>query len=365
MSETISGVLKKDRNGGFVLRNPKNSFKPGPTTIQVPGRLVKSMGLCTGALVSGTLQPLKKGFRLDKVKDVGGLSPDAFNKRIRFKDMTVISPDQRLRIGDSGNLSMRIVDLIAPIGKGTRGLIVSPPKAGKTMMLEQLANAISDAEPDARVLALLVDERPEEVTHFRRSVKAEVYASTNDQSVDDHVNLTELLMAHVRCELECGRDVVVLVDSLTRMGRAFNLAKPGTGRTMSGGLEAGAMEIPRRFFGMARNVEGGGSVTIMATALVDTGSRMDELIFQEFKGTGNAEIVLDRWLAEARIFPAIHVTQSGTRREDLLYPPEDVSRINRMRNMLSSRQPKEAMELMIRMMEKYPTNDEFLKELPA
>jgi transcription termination factor Rho len=363
MSQTISGVLKKDR-GGFVLRNHKNSFKPGADTIMVPSHLARKYALCAGAMVEGTLQEAKKGYKLDQITKVGGLAPEQFSKRAKFKDLIVISPQDRLRLGDSGNLSMRIVDLIAPVGKGTRGLIVSPPKAGKTTMLEHLANSISDTEPDARVMALLVDERPEEVTHFRRSVKAEVYASTNDQSVQDHVDLTEMLMSHVRVELECGRDVVVLVDSLTRMGRAYNLASPGSGRTMSGGLEAGAMETPRRFFGMARNIEGGGSVTILATALVDTGSRMDELIFQEFKGTGNSEIVLDRWLADSRIFPAIHVGQSGTRREDLLYDQATINRINRMRRMLSSRQPKDAIELMIRMMDKYETNDAFLKELP-
>jgi transcription termination factor Rho len=242
---------------------------------------------------------------------------------------------------------------------------VSPPKAGKTTLLAQIARAIRVDEPEARIIVLLIDERPEEVTEFRRSVEAEVLASTNDQSVEDHVALAELTLAHIRTELECGRDVVVLVDSLTRIGRSFNLkgSDRGRGRTMSGGMEAGALEIPRRFFGLARNIENGGSVTIIATILVDTGSRMDQLIFEEFKGTGNSEIILDRSLADARVFPAIDVPGSGTRREEILHTEEENQAIAALRRVLVDMPPRDAMNELTRRLRKYPTNAEFLKSL--
>ena len=222
------------------------------------------------------------------------LTPEEFKARTPFERLVAIDPHERFRLGDGGNPTMRIVELIAPIGKGTRGLVVAPPKAGKTQILAEIAAAIHRSEPEARIIVLLIDERPEEVTHFRRAVPAEVLASSSDQGLSAHVNLAELTMAHVRCELECGRHVVVLLDSITRMTRAFNLSGRGAGRTMSGGIDAKALEIPRRFFGLARNIENGGSVTVIATALIDTGSRMDDLIFEEFKSTGNSEIVLSR-----------------------------------------------------------------------
>ena len=365
MADTITGVLKKDKKSGFVLRDPKKSFRPGKTIISIPGQLAGRFKLIEGAEVSGTLQKTRHGFAMNRIESICGLEPDLFARRTPMRDLVAISPDERLRLSDSGDMTMRIVDLIAPIGKGTRGLIVSPPKAGKTTILEKLCNAIKAAEPDTRVLALLVDERPEEVTHFRRNVAADVFASTNDQSYQDHVELTRMVMAHVQVELECGRDVVVVVDSLTRIGRAFNLAGSGKGRVMTGGMEVGALETPRRFFGMARNVEHGGSVTILATALVDTGSRMDELIFQEFKGTGNSEIVLDRQLADLRIFPAINITESGTRREDKLYDEADVHRINRMRGMLAERSPRDALGSLIKTLDKFPDNAALLASLPV
>jgi transcription termination factor Rho len=259
---------------------------------------------------------------------------------------------------------MRIIDLVAPIGKGTRGLIISPPKAGKTVLLGQIADAIIYDDPGTHVVVLLIDERPEEVTSFRRKVKgAEVLASTIDGTIEEHVALAELMLVNIRIELECGRDVVILVDSLTRMGRSFNRRGSGTGRVMSGGVEVGSLEIPRRFFGMARNIENGGSVTIIATILVDTGSRMDQLIYEEFKGTGNSEIVLDRSLAEARIFPAIDIAASGTRKEEILYSPEDMKKLAMMRKVLSNYKPKEAIESMDKLLKKYPTNEEFLQGL--
>lgn len=229
---------------------------------------------------------------------------------------------------------------IAPMGKGTRGLIVAPPKTGKTRLLEEIACAIHATDPDTRIIVLLIDERPEEVTHFRRKVPAEVLASSSDQHIRSHVNLVELTLAHIRCELECGRDIVVLLDSITRLGRAFNMNGAGSGRTMTGGLDAKALEIPRRFFGLARNIEDGGSVTVIATALVGTGSRMDDLIFQEFKGTGNSEIVLDRSLAESRIFPAINILTSGTRKEELLYTTDEIKWLAALRRRLSDGGPK-------------------------
>jgi transcription termination factor Rho len=258
---------------------------------------------------------------------------------------------------------MRIIDLITPIGKGTRGLVVSPAKAGKTTILTKLAQAIHTLEPNARIIVLLIDERPEEVTFFKRSVEAEVIASSSVRSVSEHIALTELILSHIRIELECNKDVVVLVDSLTRMARAFNQKGSSTGRTMSGGVDVEALKIPRRFLGLARKVENGGSVTILATALVDTGSRMDDLIFQEFKGTGNCEIVLSRLLAEQRIFPAINIMESGTRKEELLYDKEDDKKIALLRRTLASKKPDQMMQYLIDQVRMYPTNKKLLGAL--
>ncbi len=293
------------------------------------------------------------------------MPPGNINKNIPYTKLTAITPDERFNLSISGEPAMRIVDLIAPIAKGTRGLIVSPPKAGKTILLEQIAKSIRLASPKTRIIVLLVDERPEEVTHFKRQVDAQVLASSNDLDVKQHIKLTQSTMKRVTRELEEGQDVVVLVDSLTRMARAFNHKKapPGQrGRTMSGGLQSGALEIPRRFFGMARNIENGGSLTIIATVLVDTGSRMDQLIFEEFKGTGNSEIILDRTLAEARVFPAINLLASGTRREELLYGPKEIKQISKLRRALTKVKTKQGMELFLKFLEKYPTNEDFLNE---
>ncbi len=258
---------------------------------------------------------------------------------------------------------MRIVDLIAPIAKGTRGLIVAPPKTGKTTILENLATAIHDDAPDTRIVVLLIDERPEEVTHFRRSTPAEVLASSSDQSIADHVRLAQMAMSQAVREVECGHDVVVLVDSITRMGRAFNQSGRGSGRTMSGGLDSRALEIPRKFFGMARNIEDGGSLTVIATALVDTGSRMDDMIFEEFKGTGNSEIVLDRNLAENRIYPAIDLRASGTRRDELLFTEDEFDALTILRLPALAARPKPALEGMLKLMEKWDSNAALLAGL--
>ncbi|HFD38244.1 MAG TPA: transcription termination factor Rho [Anaerolineae bacterium] len=354
--ETITGILKKGRKGGGWLLDPA---RPGDQ-VRVPARLVRQHRLVTGATIRGPVQ----GAELTAVESVCGLDPAEFARRTPFRQLTAVDPHERFRLGASGETAPRIVDLVAPIGKGTRGLIVSPPKAGKTTLLEQIARAIRADEPEARIILLLIDERPEEVTHFRRAVRAEVWASSSDRPRQEHVALAELLMAHIRVELECGHHVVVLMDSLTRLTRTFNLEGRGRGRSLSGGLDAGAAEIPRRFFGLARNIEGGGSVTILATVLVDTGSRLDQVVFEEFKGTGNCEIVLDRALAEARIFPAINLTTSGTRKEHLLYRDEDYQRLVKLRRSLVARPPKEALLTLLQLLEKYPTNEALLQRIP-
>ncbi|MBN2564933.1 MAG: transcription termination factor Rho [Candidatus Eisenbacteria bacterium] len=367
MADSASGVLKLTKNRSGVLRNPARSFRPTPQDPFVPNKLIQQFGLAEGATVVGPVQRGKKGLQLTGVDSVCGLSPEEFRSRRPYTELTAINPDKRFQLAACGNRSMRVVDLVAPIGKGTRGLIVSPPKAGKTILLQQIANAIRAEDADARIIVLLIDERPEEVTDFRRAAAGvEILASTLDDSGQAHVELAELTLAHVRAELECGRDVVVLVDSLTRMGRAFNVDGPnrGRGRTLSGGMEDGAMEIPRRFFGMARKIENGGSVTIIATALIDTGSRMDTLIFEEFKGTGNSEIVLDRSLAEERIFPAIDIPASGTRKEDRLYDEDGIRRLAQIRRALADCSPKEAMDSLLKLVDKHPTNEDLLQSIP-
>jgi transcription termination factor Rho len=365
MPEIATGVLRQNKSGTGVLRDPAQSLRRGPGEVLVPAGLVREFELTNGATITGAIQQGDKQPELATVDSICGLAPREFQRRTPYTHLTAIDPCERFHLGVTGETSLRIIDLIAPIGKGTRGMIVSPPKAGKTMLLKQMAKAIRAGEPETRIIVLLIDERPEEVTDFRRSVDAEVLASSSDHSVAEHVELTELLLAHIRVELECRRDVVVLVDSLTRMGRVFNLKGSGTKRTLSGGMEAGAMPIPRRFFGLARNIENGGSVTIVATALINTGSRMDELIFEEFKGTGNSEIVLDRTLADSRIFPAINVVKSGTRKEELFYSPDDVRRIGMLRRVLADRKPREAMKILLKLMGKFPTNEKLLQNIPT
>ncbi len=365
MDQLASGVLQRLQRGGGFLRSASLSFNPDSTDVWVSPKLINGFGLVDGAFVHGPTRPGKKGYQLAAVESVCGIEPEAFRSRTRFDRLLAISPEDRIRLGDGGNKSMRVVDLVAPIGRGTRGLIVSPPKSGKTRILEELANAIHACEPDTRIVVMLIDERPEEVTHFRRNVHAEVLASSNDQSLKSHINLAEMTLAHVRCELECGRNIVVLVDSITRMGRAFNLHGAGARRTMSGGIDAKALEIPRRFFGLARNVENGGSVTVIATALVDTGSRMDDYIFEEFKSTGNSEIVLDRSLAESRIFPAIDIRASGTRREELLFTEDEMDGVTILHRSLANAEPKAAMQSMLKLIDLEPTNDKLLQRLQS
>jgi len=363
MPKTASGVLEILKGRGGFLRDPEKSFRRDRSDVFVPQKLISKFGVVTGAAVTGPTRSAKQGVQLKDVESVCGLPPEEFRKRTPFNKLLAINPDRRFRLAKSGNPSMRIVDILAPIGRGTRGLIVAPPKTGKTQLLEDLTKAIHADAPDTRVVVLLIDERPEEVTHFRRQVEAEVLASSNDQTIEEHVRLANMCMAQVRCEVECGHDVVVLVDSITRMGRAFNAHGSGSGRTMTGGLDSRALEIPRKFFGMARNAEGGGSVTVLATALIDTGSRMDDMIFEEFKGTGNSEIVLDRDLADARVFPAIKVAATGTRRDELLFTEKELYAINRIRRHAVDLPPRQAIEDLLKMLEKYPTNEKLLESV--
>jgi transcription termination factor Rho len=360
---SVSGILEVLHRGGGYLRDPARSYAPGSADPFVPEAIISRFGLATGASITGPSLPAKQGPRLEGVETICGRTPEAFRTRAPFTKLTAMNPDRRFHLGTGGNVSMRIIDLVAPMGRGTRGLIVSPPKAGKTQLLEDLAVAIHADAPDTRVVVLLIDERPEEVTHFRRKVPAEVLASSSDQSLDEHVHLANMCMAQVRCELECGHDVVVLVDSITRMGRAFNSYGSDSGRTMSGGLDSRALEIPRKFFGMARNVENGGSITVLATALIETGSRMDDMIFEEFKGTGNSEIVLDRALADQRVFPAINIAKTGTRKDELLYSATDIEKINRLRRRLLDSPPKQAILDLRKALEQFPTNEAMLKQI--
>jgi transcription termination factor Rho len=363
MTNIGSGILQLSKKGEGHLLNPAKLTE----RVRVSAQLIRGHDLPQGATLAGPVRSSKEGLQLEAVETVCGLSPEAFRQRIPFKRLVAIDPNDRFNLAVTGETSTRLIDLIAPIGKGTRGLIVAPPKAGKTMLMEQIARAIHTGDPATRLVILLIDERPEEVTHFRRSIAgAEVFASSSDQPLEEHVNLTELMLDHIRTELECGCHVVVVLDSLTRLVRAFNLKGPqaaNRSRTLSGGVEAEALQIPRRFFGVARNIEHGGSVTILATVLVDTGSRMDQFIYEEFKGTGNSEIVLDRSLAEAYIFPAINLPASSTRKEDLLYSPAESQRLTTLRRELVARPAQDAMMYLLSLLARYPRNEELLQSL--
>jgi transcription termination factor Rho len=314
----------------------------------------------------GNRQPFHgggSGPRVASVLSVNGLPPDEWVAREEFQKLTAIDPNERIRLSAvEADVSMRIVDLVAPVGKGQRALIVAPPKSGKTMLMQSFAHAIGANHPEIDLIILLVDARPEEVTDMRRTIKGEVFASSNDHDVESHTRLSKLTLEYAKRKVEAGRDVVILLDSLTRLGRVFNSAQKGSGRTMSGGVDIRALEIPKRIFGAARAVEGGGSLTIIATALVDTNSRMDELIFQEFKGTGNMELVLDRDLSNERIFPAINVVESGTRREELLFKSE-TPKYHALRRAIHRMKPREAMLMLLKMVADYPTNRRLLARL--
>ncbi len=361
-----SGHLEISEKGFGFLRSAQNHFHPKPTDIFVTPDTIKRSFLREGALVAGNLQPPHRGSspQLKSVDKVNDMPFDEYVKAVRFENLTSIDPIDKYKLETNPDLiETRVIDLVTPIGRGTRGLIVSPPRSGKTTVLKQLANAVTTNHPDVFVMVLLIDERPEEVTDFQRSVKAEVVASSNDQDLETHVRLSRFMIERCRRMVECGKDVFVLLDSLTRVARAYNSVHGGSGRTMTGGVDARALEIPRKMFASARKIENGGSLTIIATALVDTGSRMDELIFQEFKGTGNMELILDRKLSDRRLFPAIDIPKSGTRKEEKLFPSKHIEAIRKLRRTMVDLNPIEAMETLTAALKKHKTNDELLTKL--
>lgn len=361
-----SGYLEISEKGFGFLRTEANHYHPKPTDIFVTPDTIKRSFLREGAHIVGPTQPPHRGTspQLKAVEKVNGMTFDEYTKAVRFENLTTIDPIEKFRLETNPDLvETRVIDLVTPIGKGTRGLIVAPPRTGKTTILKQLANAIVANHPEVHVLVLLVDERPEEVTDFQRSVKAEVVASSNDQDLETHVRLSRFMIERCRRMVETGKDVFVLMDSLTRIARAYNSVHGGSGRTMTGGVDARALEIPRKMFASARKIEHGGSLTIIATALVDTGSRMDELIFQEFKGTGNMELILDRKLSDRRLFPAIDIPKSGTRKEEKLFSPKQIEAVRKLRRMMVDLNPVEAMETLTAALKKHKTNEELLTKL--
>jgi transcription termination factor Rho len=358
------GVLDVMQDGYGFLRSADYNYLPSPDDIYVSPSQIKKFALRTGDTIRGLVRPPKEGerfFALLKVESVNFLEPGLIRDRTLFDNLTPIYPDKRINLETSpSQYSMRIHDLLCPIGKGQRGLIVSPPKSGKTILLQQIANSITKNHPEIKLIILLIDERPEEVTDMQRSVKAEVVSSTFDEPPDRHVQVAEMVLEKAKRLVEAKMDVVILLDSITRLARAHNTVIPHSGKILSGGVDANALHKPKRFFGAARNIEEGGSLTIIATALIDTGSRMDEVIFEEFKGTGNLELVLDRRIADRRVFPAINVNVSGTRREELLLDQEELNRLWILRKVLSDMQPIEAIEFLLDRMKGTRSNREFL-----
>lgn len=363
-----TGVLEVMPDGYGFLRSSDYNYLSSPDDVYVTQAQIKLYGLKTGDVVDGWIRPPKEGekyFPLSSVQSVNGRSPEFIRDRVPFEHLTPLFPDEKFDLtgGRTCNLSTRVVDMFSPIGKGQRGLIVAPPKTGKTILLKDIANAIAENHPDTYIIILLIDERPEEVTDMSRSVNAEVIASTFDDPADHHVKIAQIVIDKAKRMVECGHDVVILLDSITRLARAYNTVQPTSGKILSGGVEANALQKPKRFFGAARNIEGGGSLTIFATALTETNSRMDEVIFEEFKGTGNMELQLDRKLANKRIFPAVDIMASSTRRDDLLLRPETQSRMWILRRFLSDRNPIEAMEFIKDRMERTRDNDELLRTM--
>src|SRR5438876_2070359 len=361
------GVLECLPEGFGFLRAPDYNYLPGPDDIYVSPSQIRKFDLRTGDTVSGQIRPPKDGeryFALIKVEAVNFEHPDAAKDKIFFDNLTPLYPHEALKLETSSdNLSGRVMDMLAPIGKGQRGLIVSPPRTGKTMLLQSIANSISKNHPEVVLIVLLIDERREEVTDMQRSVKGEVISSTFDEPASRHVQVAEMVLEKAKRFVEHKRDVVILLDSITRLARAYNTIVPPSGKVLSGGVDSNALQRPKRFCGAARNIEEGGSLTIMATALIDTGSRMDDVIFEEFKGTGNMEINLDRKLVDKRVFPAIDIQKSGTRKEELLLPREDLNRIWVLRKVLNPLSPVEAMELLLDKMGKTKSNAEFLSAM--
>ncbi len=361
-----SGYLEISEKGFGFLRTAENHFHPKPTDIFVTPDTIKRNFLREGSLVAGPTQPPHRGNspQLKAVDKVNEIPFEQYTKTVRFENLTTIDPIEKFRLETSPDLlETRVIDMVTPIGKGTRGLIVASPRTGKTTILKQIANAVTTNHPEVHALVLLIDERPEEVTDFQRSVKAEVVASSNDQDLETHVRLSRFMIERCRRMVEAGKDVFVLLDSITRVARAYNSVHGGSGRTMTGGVDARALEIPRKMFASARKIEEGGSLTILATALVDTGSRMDELIFQEFKGTGNMELILDRKLSDRRLFPAIDIPKSGTRKEEKLFSKTQIDAVRKLRRMMVDLNPVEAMETLLSALKKHKTNEELLAKL--
>jgi transcription termination factor Rho len=360
-TEEVEGVLQFEGKGLGWLRDAKRSYLPQPFDVEVPRWLVERMHLQPGVLVKGlaTVRNMKR--ILSRVDQVEGTDPIAVARRTHFQNLTATDPTEKLLMETRPDEMVgRVLDLIAPIGLGARALITSPPKAGKTIMLQRIAQAITANRPDVHLMVLLVDERPEELTDMRRNVQGEVIGSSNDRPADEHIHAAEMAMDRAKRLVEGGKDVVILLDSITRLARAYNREIESSGRTLTGGVDSRALERPKRLFGAARKAEEGGSLTIIATALIDTGSRMDEVIFEEFKGTGNMEVVLSRQLAERRIFPAIDIAASGTRKEEKLFLPKEIEKIRKLRAALASLKPVEAMERLLKKLSEFDSNEEFL-----
>src|SRR5450432_1677067 len=357
------GVLEILPDGYGFLRSPDYNYLPGPDDIYVSPSQIRKFDLQTGDTVSGQIRPPKEGeryFALIKVEAVNFEAPDRAREKIFFENLTPLYPQERLTLETPDSISSRIMDLWTPIGKGQRGLIVAPPRTGKTMLLQSIAQSVAKNHPEIYLMVLLIDERPEEVTDMQRSVEGEVISSTFDEPAQRHVQVAEMVIEKAKRLVEHKKDVLILLDSITRLARAYNTVIPPSGKVLSGGLDSNALQKPKRFFGAARNIEEGGSLTIMATALVDTGSRMDDVIFEEFKGTGNMEIHLDRKLVDKRVWPAIDVNRSGTRKEELLVHPEELDRVRLLRRVLADMHPVEAMEMLVNRLKRTKTNVEFL-----
>src|SRR6187397_3119165 len=366
------GVVEVLSDGFGFLRSPEANYLSGPDDIYVSPSQIRRFGLRTGDTVEGHIRSPKEGeryFALLKVNTLNFEDPEKAKHKVNFDNLTPLYPDERLKMEHDDptkkDLSPRVIDIVAPIGKGQRALIVSPPRTGKTVLLQNIAHAITANHPECFLIVLLIDERPEEVTDMQRSVKGEVISSTFDEPASRHVQVAEMVIEKAKRLVEHSRDVVILLDSITRLGRAYDTVVPSSGKVLSGGVDSNALQRPKRFFGAARNIEEGGSLTIIATALIDTGSRMDEVIFEEFKGTGNSEIHLDRKLTDRRVFPSIDITKSGTRKEELLLPKDELTRVWVLRKVLTPLSPTEAMELLLSRMGKTKANAEFLAAMAS
>jgi transcription termination factor Rho len=363
------GVLEVLPDGYGFLRAPESNYLPGPDDIYVSPSQIRKFELRTGDTISGQVRPPKEGeryFALIKVEAINFEPPEFATDKVLFDNLTPLYPTERLRL-ETGqdNLMMRVLDMMTPLGKGQRGLIVAAPRTGKTIILQRLANSIAQNHPEVHLIVLLIDERPEEVTDMQRSVKGEVVSSTFDEPASRHIQVAEMVLEKAKRLVEHKRDVVILLDSITRLARGYNAVVPPSGKVLSGGVDSNALQRPKRFFGAARNIEDGGSLTIIATALVETGSRMDDVIFEEFKGTGNSEIVLDRKMSDRRVFPAVDINRSGTRKEELLLPKDELARVWILRKVLNSLSPVEAMELMLERLAKTKSNREFLESMSS